>query len=458
MRVVVVGAGPTGLFTAMVLARRGHEVTVVDRDPGPQHDGSWSRRGVMQFHHPHAFRAQVVEALQAELPHVWQDLLVAGAEPIMVPADPSAPDADAVDGNPVPPTDLRARSARRRPAPAGARAAPRARRPGVRRPRPRQRRPRRRRHPRRGPGHRRVRQGRPARPGPPRPGAGRRLRHRLRLPSIPPPSRRRTGPHELSARPDQHLPRLPGHRVPARQRDLLHPHRPLQRRPRAGGAALPRPVRCRRPRHPRTCHLDRPDPLPAPTPRSCPAAACTTPTRANSTTPAPSPCPDWCSSATPYAPPTPLSDEVSPPHCYRPASCCASSSTTTTISPGRRWHSTVGAPTTSPPGSTTTSTGTPNWSVRWAGADVDLTRPLPSDLIVAATAADPSLLPLVAPYLGMRALPASLDAVQSRAREIYIRGWRPPIPDGPTHDELVHLIFTHTHAPLRSRPNTPISA
>jgi FAD dependent oxidoreductase len=50
MRVVVIGAGPTGLFTAMALARRGHEVTVVDRDPGPCSDGSWSRRGVMQFH------------------------------------------------------------------------------------------------------------------------------------------------------------------------------------------------------------------------------------------------------------------------------------------------------------------------------------------------------------------------------------------------------------------------
>ena len=32
-------------------------------------------------------------------------------------------------------------------------------------------------------------------------------------------------------------------------------------------------------------------PAPIPTPRSCPAAGCTTPTRANSTTPAPSPCP-----------------------------------------------------------------------------------------------------------------------------------------------------------------------
>jgi 2-polyprenyl-6-methoxyphenol hydroxylase-like FAD-dependent oxidoreductase len=92
MRVVVVGAGPTGLFTAMALARRGHEVTVVDRDPGPQPDGSWSRRGVMQFHHPHAFRAQVVEALRAELPEVWSGLLTAGAQPIVVPNGSGGPE------------------------------------------------------------------------------------------------------------------------------------------------------------------------------------------------------------------------------------------------------------------------------------------------------------------------------------------------------------------------------
>ena len=92
MRVIVVGAGPTGLFTAMALARRGHGVTVVDRDTGPEHDGSWSRRGVMQFHHPHAFRAQVVEALQAELPEVWCDLLAAGAQPMEVPTGPNGSD------------------------------------------------------------------------------------------------------------------------------------------------------------------------------------------------------------------------------------------------------------------------------------------------------------------------------------------------------------------------------
>src|SRR5690349_24825254 len=92
MRIVVVGAGPTGLFLGMTLARRGHGVTVVDRDPGPRPDGSWPRRGVMQFHHPHAFRGQVVEALLAELPEVWDGLRAAGAEPVTAPAHSGGPE------------------------------------------------------------------------------------------------------------------------------------------------------------------------------------------------------------------------------------------------------------------------------------------------------------------------------------------------------------------------------
>ncbi len=53
MRSVVAGAGPTGLYTAVALARRGHQVTVIDRDPGPAGGQWWDRKGVMQFHHPH---------------------------------------------------------------------------------------------------------------------------------------------------------------------------------------------------------------------------------------------------------------------------------------------------------------------------------------------------------------------------------------------------------------------
>ena len=79
MRSVIVGAGPTGLYTAIALARRGHQATVIDRDPGPAR-GQWrDRKGVMQFHHPHHFRQQVADALLAEMPEVWHGLLAAGA-------------------------------------------------------------------------------------------------------------------------------------------------------------------------------------------------------------------------------------------------------------------------------------------------------------------------------------------------------------------------------------------
>ncbi|MFP5020424.1 FAD-dependent oxidoreductase [Pseudonocardia phyllosphaerae] len=82
MRVAIIGAGPAGLFLGATLARRGHAVTAVDRDGGPEPDGSWSRRGVMQFHHPHGVRPQVGEALRAELPEAYDACLAAGAEPL----------------------------------------------------------------------------------------------------------------------------------------------------------------------------------------------------------------------------------------------------------------------------------------------------------------------------------------------------------------------------------------
>lgn len=76
---------------------------------------------------------------------------------------------------------------------------------------------------------------------------------------------------------------------------------------------------------------------------------------------------------------------------------------------------------------------------RWEGHDVDLTRPLPSDLIVDAADADPWLRPLVARYQIMDALPASLATAEPRARQIYATGWRPVAPAGPSVDDLVEL-------------------
>lgn len=85
MRTLIVGAGPTGLFTAIALALRGREVVVVDREPGPPLQAEWRRRGVMQFQHAHSFRGQVVDALNAEMPDVLASLLSAGASVVMTP-------------------------------------------------------------------------------------------------------------------------------------------------------------------------------------------------------------------------------------------------------------------------------------------------------------------------------------------------------------------------------------
>ena len=85
MKVAIIGAGPTGLMMGIGLARRGHGVIAVDRDPGPSPDGVWARKGVMQFHHAHGFRSQIVELVQLEAPAAWRAWLANGAEPVEMP-------------------------------------------------------------------------------------------------------------------------------------------------------------------------------------------------------------------------------------------------------------------------------------------------------------------------------------------------------------------------------------
>src|ERR1700722_19402779 len=85
VRVAIIGAGPAGLFAGAGLARRGHEVVAVDRDQGPAADGTWPRPGVMQFHHAHAFRGQVAQALEQELPEALRRWLADGAEVVRMP-------------------------------------------------------------------------------------------------------------------------------------------------------------------------------------------------------------------------------------------------------------------------------------------------------------------------------------------------------------------------------------
>jgi 2-polyprenyl-6-methoxyphenol hydroxylase-like FAD-dependent oxidoreductase len=78
MRTIIVGGGPVGMFCAVALARRGKDVTVVDRDGGPPASGPWARRGVMQFHLPHFFRPIVRQAMTTAMPEVWEAILAAG--------------------------------------------------------------------------------------------------------------------------------------------------------------------------------------------------------------------------------------------------------------------------------------------------------------------------------------------------------------------------------------------
>lgn len=82
MDVIIVGAGPTGLTLGAALARRRHRVLAIDRDPGPAPNGTWRRRGVMQFEQAHGFRPQVRDLLLSEWPQAWQTWRDLGAEAV----------------------------------------------------------------------------------------------------------------------------------------------------------------------------------------------------------------------------------------------------------------------------------------------------------------------------------------------------------------------------------------
>jgi 2-polyprenyl-6-methoxyphenol hydroxylase-like FAD-dependent oxidoreductase len=85
MRVLILGGGVSGLAASLMLAREGHEVTVLERDPqvvpasGEEAWESWSREGVIQFRQAHMLTAGGREVLEDALPDVLEALVAAGA-------------------------------------------------------------------------------------------------------------------------------------------------------------------------------------------------------------------------------------------------------------------------------------------------------------------------------------------------------------------------------------------
>ena len=84
-RIVAVGGGMVGLATALMLARDGHDVTVLERDadevpasPGEAWD-AWQRPGVAQFRHGHYLMPAGSHILAEFLPEAQQALVRAGA-------------------------------------------------------------------------------------------------------------------------------------------------------------------------------------------------------------------------------------------------------------------------------------------------------------------------------------------------------------------------------------------
>lgn len=85
-RVLVIGAGMAGLFTALALGGSGRTVEVLERDPpAPEGDADdafehWNRRGVGHLRHSHAFLARLRKVIADNHPALLEELLASGVQ------------------------------------------------------------------------------------------------------------------------------------------------------------------------------------------------------------------------------------------------------------------------------------------------------------------------------------------------------------------------------------------
>ena len=83
--IVVVGSGIAGMCTALALAKKDFNVTVIERDTPPPEGGAdqaffeWPRMGASQFRHPHAFLGLMCNLLKDNYPDLLEEFYAAGA-------------------------------------------------------------------------------------------------------------------------------------------------------------------------------------------------------------------------------------------------------------------------------------------------------------------------------------------------------------------------------------------
>ena len=96
-KITILGAGVCGLAAGVLLAREGHEATLIERDAAPIPESvdeaweDWSRDGVTQFRQAHFLAAAGAGVLRDEMPDVLESLVAAGATrfeaPTVLPTD-----------------------------------------------------------------------------------------------------------------------------------------------------------------------------------------------------------------------------------------------------------------------------------------------------------------------------------------------------------------------------------